>query len=94
MVMSVNLILSGSWSPYEEYKICKAQNPDIFLPTDPFEIDFLVQKINLHYPQYSKVAIELSVNNIRRTLYAGCKRSLFVDLVINNLLQRQSLPLI
>jgi hypothetical protein len=89
--MSAILILAGSWSPYEEYKLCKGQNPDIFLPSDRYEIDFLVKRIAVHYPQYTDIAIELSINYVKRTLYGGCKRSLFVELVMSNLLIRKPL---
>ncbi|MBA4168074.1 MAG: hypothetical protein H0X41_11135 [Chitinophagaceae bacterium] len=89
--MSTDLILAGSWSPYNEYKLCKGQNPDIFLPSDKYESDFLVRRIENLYPQYTNVAIELSISYVKRTLYGGCKRSLFVELVMSNLLQRKPL---
>lgn len=89
--MTTNPVLAGSWSPYDEYKICKGQNPDIFLPSDKYEIDFLVRRISNFYPQYTEIAIELSINYVKRTLYGGCKRALFVELVMSNLFQREPL---
>ena len=91
--MSANLILESPWTSYNDYKIVRGQNPDIFLPSDRYEIDFLIKRIVLHFPQYTELAIELSINSVKRTLYGGCKRRLFVELVMTNLLQRKPLEM-
>lgn len=90
--MSTNLILSASWAMYDDYKRRKNQPPEIFNPLDQFETDFLVQRIHEQFPQYTPMAVELSINFVRRTLYGGCKRHLFVELVLNNLFRRAPLP--
>lgn len=88
--MSANLILNSSWTTYDDYKFCKGQNPNIFLPSDRFEIDFLVKRISEHFPEYTEMSIKLSISYVKRTLYGGCKRALFVELVVNHLMQRKS----
>ncbi len=89
--MAADLILEGPWDVYDDYKRCKGQNPDLFLPSDRFEVDFLVKRIIAHFPQYTEMVIELSISYVKRTLYGGCKRRLFVELVMANLLQRKPL---
>lgn len=89
--MSASIILSGSWSVYDDYKASIAQNATIFQPNDIFEVRFLTEKIRVLYPQYTDVVIGLSIHQVNRTLYAGCSRNLFVQLVMENLLQRKPL---
>lgn len=91
--MSQQILQSSKWRHYDEYKHSRAQDPLNFLPDEAFEVDFLTQLLEVHYPQYTEMAIRLSIHHVRRTIYAGCRRNLFVKLVIDRLLQREPLTL-
>jgi hypothetical protein len=87
--MSEDIILSECWAEYDRYKQKKAENPQSFNPSDRFEVNFLAEKILIHYSQYTDLAIMLSIDQAKRLMFKDCGRAIFVKLVLANLIRRE-----
>ena len=87
--MHNNVVLALSWSDYEARKIAENSDVHIFCPERPWELNYLIRKLRQQFGQYTETAIFLTIRNTARLLPAPRQRAVFVDYVIQNLLQRQ-----
>lgn len=87
--MSDTMVLTLSWSDYEERKMREDSDALIFCPEHPWELTYLIRKIRQQYSQYTETAIFTSIRAATKDLTAPRKRSVFVNYVVQNLLQRQ-----
>lgn len=89
MTMLGTAVLAPSWSDYEERKMSENEDANIFCPEHPWELNYLIRKIREQHDQYTETAVFLSIRSATRSIPAPRKRTVFVNHVVHNLLQRE-----
>lgn len=71
------------WSFYDRQKLRRRQDLHTFLPEEPWEIDFLTDKIMAVYPVYSQSVIHTAITAASHRLRPPFERAVFVAAVID-----------
>jgi hypothetical protein len=88
--MYLSDILSASWETYNERKASQQQNEEIFCPDDPWEFNFLVEKIVSMEPHLDELTVMLAVRQSMRQTMAPRPRKHFVQTVIHSIADREA----
>lgn len=71
------------WSFYDRQKLRRQQDLHTFLPDEPWEIDFLTDKITEAYPIYSQSVIHTAIEAAKHKLRPPFDRAVFVRAVFD-----------
>ena len=83
-------ILNESWAAYEKRKVLNGQDPNCFSPEELWEFNYLVELIQDARPQVDQITVILAVREGMRRTIAPRMRNHFVDLVLDNLEEREN----
>lgn len=82
-------ILSGPWDAYDQRKAQKQEDVNCFCPDDPWEFNFLVEKIVSLMPHLDLLTVMLAVRQgIRETMHPRT-RAHFVKVVMGSIQERE-----
>ena len=88
--MYLSEILSASWETYNQRKASQQQNEQIFCPDDPWEFNFLVEKIVSMEPHLDELTVMLAVRQSMRQTMAPRPRNHFLQTVISSIEDREA----
>jgi hypothetical protein len=83
-------ILSASWDEYNQRKAMQHQDEAIFCPDDPWEFNFLVEKIVGIEPHLDELTVMLAVRQSMRQTMAPRPRTHFIRTVVNSIHDREA----
>jgi hypothetical protein len=78
------LVLNLDWSDYDNKKR-KTVDARFFSCTEPWEVDYLIDKIRKVYPHYEKVSIKMAIQACCRISNSNNPRKEFVECVMRKL---------
>ena len=82
--------LSGSWEEYNRKKVENRQDPNCFTPEELWEFDYLVKMIQNDKPHLDQLTVILAVREGMRRTIAPRPRQHFIELVMNNINEREN----
>ena len=82
--------LTGSWEEYDKKKTTNGQDPNCFSPEELWEFDYLVNMIQKHKPHLDQLTVILAVREGMRRTMAPRPRQHFIELVMNNIHEREN----
>ena len=83
--MSLKTIMNADWSDYDKRKISEGSNIHHFRSGEPWEIDYLVDKITHEYPTITHIAVRSAIAICCVTIDGPHPRSLFVACILEYL---------
>jgi hypothetical protein len=84
-------MLNGSWEDYNNRKSQNGQDPNCFSPEELWEFDYLVNMIHREKPHLDQITVILAVREGMRRTMAPRLRQHFVELVMINISERESM---
>lgn len=82
--------IPGAWESYNNRKKMTGQDPNCFSPEELWEFDFLVNLIQKEKPHLDQITVMLAVREGMRRTMAPRLRDHFVNLVMNNISEREN----
>lgn len=77
-------VLNSDWSDYDDKKKTRV-DARFFACSEPWEVEYLVNKIHRLYPQHSKGTIKMAIQSCCRSLGTNHPRKEFVECVMTKL---------
>src|SRR5688572_3137464 len=82
-------LLSHAWEAYDSRKALNQQDLNVFCPDDPWEFNYLVDKLVSALPHLDLLTVMLAIRQGMRETMAPRPRQHFVKVVVNNLWERE-----
>lgn len=82
--------INGGWDSYNERKCRTGQDPNCFSPENLWEFDYLVNLILKEKPHLDQLTVTLAVREGMRRTIAPRPRAHFIELVMNNITERET----
>lgn len=77
-------VLGSDWSEYDDKKK-KRSDSQFFACSEPWEVDYLINKIHSIYPQHAKATIKMAIQSCCRSAGTNHPRKEFVACVMSKL---------
>ena len=85
--MSLQAILDSDWSDYDDRKKRNGGDSCSFACTEPWEVYYLMRKIQRNLPQYTETAIQNAITFCRNSIGCPCPRERFISCLVKELLR-------
>jgi len=87
--MPYTVLYANPWDDYDRRKTDAGENRDHFCPDEPWELNYLVKKVQHHYPSYTDVSISLAIRQAVKTTIPPRQRVEFVSIVMKCVFERK-----
>lgn len=83
--MSTQSVLNDNWSAYDDRKKRGGSDHNDFACTEPWEVNYLVEKIRKHHPGITENSVRTAIDTCCRQVGAPHPRAKFVSCVMQKL---------
>ena len=78
-------VLNKPWEEYDNRKWLADQDRNIFYPDIPWELNYLVDRVQSCFPEFDQIAIILAVRKATKALSPPRNRKRFLEYVMDTL---------
>lgn len=83
-------LLYKPWEEYDNRKWLADEDRNIFCPDDPWELNYLVDRVRQCYPEFDQVAVILAIRKTTNVLSPPRKRKVFLKYVMDILMENNT----